>query len=143
MRCAPWISFRLYLTPRVNDHLAAFLSPVFCIRLAAVVEKEVITLLFVLMTWAWSCLSIKLANLPRTTFDPNPTIVQVFSGQFIGAASADRPRPFAPATAFAYLCTDTSLTVPPLYPYPYYNAGILPRGHIAGKFLSSISRCAI
>ncbi|KAF8585510.1 hypothetical protein K439DRAFT_1409815 [Ramaria rubella] len=153
IRCAvaAWISFILYLIPRVNAHLGSagffilisvFLSPPFE-PLAAVVEKEVITLLFVLTTWAWSCLAIKLANLARTTFDPNPTMIQVLSGQFIEAAPSVicaiflffgtaiilyarariGPGPFTPATAFACLCADISLTVAPLYPYPYYNAG--------------------
>lgn len=36
--------------------------------------------------WAWSCLAIKLANLARKTMEPNATIPQIFSGQFLEAA---------------------------------------------------------
>lgn len=55
-------------------------------RFAAVVEKEIITMLGVLSSWGWSCLAIKLANLARTTSDSGATVTEVFSGQFLEAA---------------------------------------------------------
>jgi len=54
-------------------------------RFAGVVEKEVITLLLVIASWAWSCLTIKLANLARNEYIWNATSKEILSGKFIEA----------------------------------------------------------
>ncbi|KAF8510808.1 hypothetical protein BU17DRAFT_55138 [Hysterangium stoloniferum] len=110
---------------------------------AGVVEKEGMNLVVVSASWAWSCLAIKIANLARKDINPNATSEEIFSGQYIEAGPSVvfsiflflgtalilfararlGPGPFVPATSFACLCVDISLTTAPLYPYNNYAIG--------------------
>ncbi|KIJ33026.1 hypothetical protein M422DRAFT_265055 [Sphaerobolus stellatus SS14] len=148
---AAWISLVLFLIPAVQRVLGnasfllmitAFISPPIE-PLAGVIEKEFLTLLMVTMTWAWSCLATKLANLARSEYVFDATVSQIFHGEFLEAGpcviyavflfiwtslilflrAKIGPGPFMPATVFSCLCIDISLTIAQLYPYPNYAIG--------------------
>ncbi|KAG6856698.1 hypothetical protein H0H87_001739 [Tephrocybe sp. NHM501043] len=79
----------------------------------AVLERELLIMLFASLTWAWSCLGIKFADLARTNRNLNVGLGDVVHGHYIEVAldHAD------------ILSTDISLTTAVLFPFPYYNIG--------------------
>ncbi|KAF8268962.1 hypothetical protein EI94DRAFT_1799762 [Lactarius quietus] len=106
-------------------------------------EREIIILLCVLMAWGWASLGIKLASLARSHTVYNATLDEILSGKYIEAAPSiinaiflsfgssfflylraqKGSGPFSPATNFACICLDISLTSSALFPYAYYKSG--------------------
>ncbi|KIM37705.1 hypothetical protein M413DRAFT_448230 [Hebeloma cylindrosporum] len=119
--------------------IAAFLSPP-SDPFICVLEREILILILVCVSWAWICLGIFLANLSRTYHDSSLTITQVVSGQYIEAAPSiicavfiffgaaffvwlrvrQGPGPYVFACIFALLALNISLTSAPLFPSPQY-----------------------
>jgi hypothetical protein len=124
--------------------IAAFLSPPVDPFLA-VLERELLIVLFVAATWGWSCLGMFLANLARTNSDPSVALLTALfsNGKYVEAAPnvilavfiflgtvillyirvRQGPGPYLFATLFACICLITTLTTPSLIPYPDYTLG--------------------
>ncbi|XP_006457385.1 hypothetical protein AGABI2DRAFT_212754 [Agaricus bisporus var. bisporus H97] len=153
IRCAvvAWVSSLFLIVPRLELVLgqasfvvliAAFLSPPND-PFTAVLERELLILLFVTLAWAWSCLALFLANLARTNTDYSATVFQAATGQYIQAGPTViiavflffgsafflyikarlGPGPYFFACIFACISIDTSLTFGVLYPFPFYRIG--------------------
>lgn len=109
----------------------------------AVLEREVLILLFVSITWAWVCLGIRFADMARTVHDPSAPLAEVITGKFLepgptaifavflflGSAAMlytktrQGPGPFKFACDFSAFVLDIPLTTAVLFPYPFYQAG--------------------
>ncbi|KAJ7286108.1 hypothetical protein C8J57DRAFT_1431688 [Mycena rebaudengoi] len=150
---AAWLSAVLFLIPQVEIFMGqasflilmtSFLSPP-SDPFMAVLEREITTLFFVTTAWAWSCLGIKLADMARVTRNPNATIVEVISGQYLETAPSVILAIFiflgscvllyiktrsVPSQFFACFLgcigLDISITTAALYPYPQYKESFIP-----------------
>ncbi|KIJ63943.1 hypothetical protein HYDPIDRAFT_112430 [Hydnomerulius pinastri MD-312] len=150
---AAWVAVVIFAIPTTENLLgqasfliiiASFLSPP-SDPLIAVLEREIMILLFVGLGWAWSCLGLKLADLARSVNIPNAPITNIISGQYIEAGPTVimavfiflgsifflyikarlGPGPFLFACVFGCICIDISLSTSALFPYPYYKVGQL------------------
>ncbi|KAH8827139.1 hypothetical protein DL96DRAFT_1669804 [Flagelloscypha sp. PMI_526] len=172
IRCAiaTWISVVLFVIPKVQVLLgqasfllliAMALSPP-AEPFLAVLEREVLILLFVNLSWAWTCLGIFLANLVRKEHVPDANLYEAIStakyielapslilgawalgsGFFLYVKARQGPGPYIFATVFGCILIDISVTTASLVPYPYYAIGkavVLPLAvHSAIALLCSI-----
>ncbi|KAI9457690.1 hypothetical protein HD554DRAFT_2141755 [Boletus coccyginus] len=149
---AAWISLLLFLIPTTLNVMgqsafliiiASFISPP-SDSFIAVLQRELKILAFAASGWAWSCLGIKLADIARSNEDPTASSENIITGQYIESAptiimaiflfigsvfslyikSRMGPGPRTFACLFGcMLCIDISLTIPALYPFPYYTIG--------------------
>lgn len=148
---AAWVSLVLFVVPRVNIFfgrssylilVAAGMSPPSDPFLASL-EREVLIMFFVSLSWAWCCLGIKLANLARGHHNPTVSVTAVIHGQYIETAPTviigvfiflgssfflfvrahKGPGPYLFPCVLACICLDISLTTAVLYPYPNYQSG--------------------
>lgn len=148
---AAWIAVVVFIIPRTENLLgqaafliiiASFLSPP-SDPFMAVLEREIITLIFVTLGWAWVCLGLMFASLARTQTIPDASIQTIITGEYIEAGPAVilgaflfigsvfflyikarlGPGPFLPASVYGCICVDISLTTAVLFPYPYYKIG--------------------
>ncbi|KAI5115336.1 hypothetical protein M0805_008881, partial [Coniferiporia weirii] len=148
---AAWISVVLMVIPSTEKLMgqasfliiiAAFLSPP-AEPFIAVLERELAILIFTTTSFAWSCLGIRLAELARSNFNTSATTAEVFSGQYIEAwptvicgiflfigtsillytRARVGPGPYVIGLILSCIVIDISLTVAPLYPYPFYQTG--------------------
>ncbi|KZT24411.1 hypothetical protein NEOLEDRAFT_1207860 [Neolentinus lepideus HHB14362 ss-1] len=146
-----WISVLLLIIPRTERMMgqasflvviAGFLSPPND-PFIAVLERELILVLFVTLAWAWNCLGAKLASLARSSVNHSIPLASVFTGQYIEAAptvinavflflgsmfflftrARQGPGPFLFAAVLGCVCLDISFTTGNLFPYPYYPIG--------------------
>ncbi|KIM88532.1 hypothetical protein PILCRDRAFT_62336 [Piloderma croceum F 1598] len=153
IRCAlaAWICGLLFIISKTENAMgqasflilvASFISPPND-PFMAVLERELLIMLFVAATWAWACLGIKLADLARTQHVPNASLAAIITAQYIEAAPAIilgifvfigsavllyikarmGPGPFLFASIFGCICLDITLTTAGLFPYPYYMIG--------------------
>ncbi|KAE9392227.1 hypothetical protein BT96DRAFT_924850 [Gymnopus androsaceus JB14] len=155
LRCAvaAWVSSVLFVIPAVQVWIgqasfllliAAFLAPP-SDPFLAVLERELLIIIFLTATWGWACLGMFFANLARNNSDPSvPVSTALFSnGQYVEAAPSvvlglfiflgtaillyirvhQGPGPYLFATLFSCICLITSLTTAALIPYPYYIVG--------------------
>ncbi|KAG1727012.1 hypothetical protein EDB19DRAFT_1914374 [Suillus lakei] len=154
---AAWIAVVVFIVPRTENLLgqaafliiiASFLSPP-SDPFMVVLEREIITLIFVALGWAWVCLGLMFASLARTQTIPDASIQTIITGEYIEAGPTVilgvfifigsvfflyikarlGPGPFLVASIFGCICVDISLTTAALFPYPYYKIGqmiILP-----------------
>ncbi|GLB35374.1 putative ER transporter, 6TM, N-terminal [Lyophyllum shimeji] len=148
---AAWVSVVVFVIPRVNVFIgqSSFLLLVAAGMSApsdpflSVLEREILIMFFVSLSWAWCCLGIKLADLARdhhtSTVDPSalvhgqyletgPTIIiAVFlflgSSFFLFVRAHQGPGPYLFPTVLACICLDIALTTAVLYPYPNYKGG--------------------
>ncbi|KAF8885154.1 hypothetical protein BD779DRAFT_1611982 [Infundibulicybe gibba] len=161
IRCAiaAWVSAVLFIIPAVEQ----FMGQVrLCDPFMAVLERELTILLFVTLAWAWGCLGIRLADLPRRHRDPNASLLSAFTGQYIEAAptvimaififfgsvfflyirARQGPGPYLFASVFACICLVISLTTAALFPFPFYQVGqsiVIPLAfHSAISLIASI-----
>ncbi|KAI0318290.1 hypothetical protein OF83DRAFT_1057097 [Amylostereum chailletii] len=122
--------------------IAGFLSPP-SDPLVANIERELIILFMVTLSWAWTCLAIKLASLARSEILTTPDLSEIFSGAYVEAGPSiifavflffgtafflyvrarQGPGPFIFATVLGCILLDISLLTAALFPYPYYNSG--------------------
>ncbi|KAF9237247.1 hypothetical protein BU15DRAFT_88826 [Melanogaster broomeanus] len=152
---AAWISLVIFVIPTtenllgqaaflilIGDAQPSFLSPP-SDPFIAVLERELIILIFVGLGWAWTCLGLRLADFARPTDVPNASLTSIISGQYIEAGpsiiiavflfiasvfflyikSRMGPGPFLFACIFGCTCIDISLPTGALFPYPYYMIG--------------------
>ncbi|TFK48067.1 hypothetical protein OE88DRAFT_1635639 [Heliocybe sulcata] len=148
---AAWISVLLLIIPRTERLMgqasfliviAGFLSPP-SDPFIAVLERELILVLFASLAWAWNCLGVKLASLARTHVDYSVSLPSVFTGQYVEAAptiinavflflgsmfflftrAKQGPGPFLFATVLGCVTLDISFTTGNLFPYPYFPIG--------------------
>ncbi|KAI0070007.1 hypothetical protein K474DRAFT_1609486 [Panus rudis PR-1116 ss-1] len=146
-----WVSMVLLLIPESEKAMgqasfliliASFLDPP-SEPFIAVLEREVILVFLVCVSWAWSTLGVFLANLARTQIDYNAPFANILSGQYVEAAptviyavfifvgcsiflyikARQGPGPFLFGCVFACVCVDISLTTANLFPYPFYQIG--------------------
>ncbi|EDQ99398.1 uncharacterized protein LACBIDRAFT_316563 [Laccaria bicolor S238N-H82] len=154
IRCAvaAWLASVLFVIPRVMAVMggqatfliliASFLSPP-TDPFRAVVEREVVIMIMISLTWSYVCVGIRFADMARTVHDPSATFVEAVSGKFIeagptvimgvfvGVGSAvilyikarQGPGPFTFACIFSCICLDVSLTTAVLFPFPFYLIG--------------------
>ncbi|KAG1817351.1 hypothetical protein EV424DRAFT_1324468 [Suillus variegatus] len=154
---AAWIAVVVFIIPPIENILgqaafliiiASFLSPP-SDPFIAVLEREIIVLIFVSLGWAWVCLGLMFASLARTQILPDASIRTIITGEYIEAGPSViigvfifigstfflyikarlGPGPFLPASVFGCICVDISLMTAVLFPYPYYKIGqmiILP-----------------
>ncbi|KAG5730014.1 hypothetical protein E4T56_gene20195 [Termitomyces sp. T112] len=153
IRCAvaAWLALVLFIIPPVQVFfgqasflilIASVLSPP-SDPFLSVLEREVLIMLFASLSWAWSCLGIKFADLARTNRNTNAGLADVVRGQYIEAAPAvifgvfiflgssfilffrahKGPGPYTIPCIFACVCLDISLTTAVLFPFPYYQIG--------------------
>ncbi|TFK66336.1 hypothetical protein BDN72DRAFT_880366 [Pluteus cervinus] len=153
LRCAlaAWISAVLFVIPALENIMgqasfliliAAFLSPP-ADPFIAVLERELLILFFASLSWAWSCLGIKLADLARKNRDPSVTFTQAITGAYIEAVptvilgififlgtafllyvrAKQGPGPYLFATVLACICLDICITTAALFPWPFYLVG--------------------
>ncbi|KAF8186290.1 hypothetical protein BJ912DRAFT_852397 [Pholiota molesta] len=153
IRCAlvAWISTVLFVIPAVERKMgtasflilvAALLSPP-SDPFIAVLEREILIVLFVNLAWAWACLGIFLANLSRRVHDPTATFPVAITGRYVEAAPSiimaifvffgsafylyikarQGPGPYIFPCVFGCICLDITLTTAALFPYPYYLVG--------------------
>lgn len=148
-----WICLLIFLIAPSERALgnASFLVLVACAiqpaeaPLAAVVEREFFTLLFVCIAWAWSNMGIAIAHAARTTklSQTQTSIQRVLAGDYIEARSSIvcavflsigsavvlyikvrfGPSPFLFATVLSCILMNICLTYAPLYPYAFYSLG--------------------
>ncbi|KAF5319812.1 hypothetical protein D9611_012858 [Ephemerocybe angulata] len=154
LRCwlAGWIAAVLFAIPAVDRWMgnasfliliASFLSPPND-PFVAVLERELLILLFVCLSWAWSTLGLKLASLARREFHYGARMIDVIDGRYVEAGPSviagvfiaigssfflfvkarQGPGPYLFACIFACICLDISLTTAVLFPYPYYRVGL-------------------
>ncbi|KAG1767104.1 hypothetical protein EDD22DRAFT_876477 [Suillus occidentalis] len=143
-----WIAVVVFIIPRTENLLgqvcASFLLPP-SDPFMVVLEREIITLIFVALGWGWVCLGLLFASLARTQTVPNASIQTIITGEYIEAGPTVimsvflfigsffflylkarlGPGPFLPACVFGCICIDISLTTAVLFPYPYYKIGEL------------------
>ncbi|KAG2070593.1 hypothetical protein BDR04DRAFT_1198344 [Suillus decipiens] len=167
---AAWISVVIFVIPKIENLLgqaafliiiASFLSPP-SDPFMAVLEREIILLVFVALGWGWVCLGLMFANLARTQIVPDASIRTIITGEYIEAGPTVimgvflfigsvtflyikarlGPGPFLIASVFGCICVDISFTTAVLFPYPYYKIGqmiILPVAfHSAISLITSI-----
>ncbi|THU98769.1 hypothetical protein K435DRAFT_720372 [Dendrothele bispora CBS 962.96] len=128
-----------------------------------VFERETLIMTFVSITYAWTCLAMKLADLARVRKDPIVSVSQaVTTGEYIEAAptviiaififigtvvilhvrARKGPGPYLFACIFSCMCMDISLTTAVFIPFPYYRLGlniVIPLGfHSVIALLCSI-----
>ncbi|PBK88893.1 hypothetical protein ARMGADRAFT_996733 [Armillaria gallica] len=174
IRCAvaAWLSTVLFVIPPVERFMgqvstdipsptSAFMSPP-SDPFMAVLEREILIISLVSVSWAWSCLGIKLASLARTNSVPNATFANAVTGQYIEAAPTviiavfiffgsvfflyirvrQGPGPYLFACILSCICLDITLTTNVLFPYPYYRIGqavLIPLGfHSCIALLTSV-----
>ncbi|KAF8628826.1 hypothetical protein AX17_005887 [Amanita inopinata Kibby_2008] len=109
----------------------------------AVLERELLILLFSGAVWAWTCLGLFLANLTRTNRNAHATLQQAFTGQylqpaptviiaififfgssfFLFAKAKLGASPYLFACVIACIALDVCLTTAVLFPFPYYLVG--------------------
>ncbi|RDB29703.1 Uncharacterized protein C57A7.05 [Hypsizygus marmoreus] len=153
LRCAiaAWLGAVLFVIPAVETVLgqAAFLILIASVLsppsdpFIAVLEREVLIMVCVLIGWAWSCLGMKLADLTREFHDPTVTLNQAITGEYIETAptvimavflgtgtaaflyikARQGPGPYIFPCVFGCICLDISLTTAVLFPYPFYLIG--------------------
>ncbi|TDL21197.1 hypothetical protein BD410DRAFT_821614 [Rickenella mellea] len=150
IRCAvsSWIELLLVILPKSNHLLgqapflilvAGFMSPPRDPFIANL-ERELINLTLVALSFAWSTLGIKLASLARKEFAYAATIDQIYTGRYVEAVptiimtiflftgttfflwlkARQGPGPYLFATVLACVCGDIALTTASVYPYPTY-----------------------
>ncbi|KAJ3536349.1 hypothetical protein NMY22_g6068 [Coprinellus aureogranulatus] len=130
--------------------IGSFLSPP-SDPFVAVLERELLIILFVCIAWAWSCLGLKFASMARRHIDYSATFMDVIDGKYIEAAPSviagvfialgsmfflyikarKGPGPYLFASIFGCICIDINLTTAVLFPYPYYQIGqtiVIPLG---------------
>lgn len=108
-------------------------------------EREVLIVLLVSITWAWACLGMFLANLARSNPDPSVPVLTALTsnGQYVEAGPSvilatfifigtavllylrvhQGPGPYLFATLFSCICLISALTTAALLPFPYYIVG--------------------
>ncbi|KAH8105763.1 hypothetical protein DFH11DRAFT_1278514 [Phellopilus nigrolimitatus] len=148
---ATWICIVLLIIPATEKAMgtasylilvAAALSPP-AEPFIAVFESEIAILLFVTISFAWTCLGICLANLARKEFNTSASMEDIISGQYLEAAPTiicaiflfvgtavfqyTKARvgmgPYTMALVLSCILMNMSLTVGQLYPYPFYKGG--------------------
>ncbi|SPO32802.1 uncharacterized protein UTRI_05688_B [Ustilago trichophora] len=124
--------------------VASFIMPAEA-PLAAVVEREFFTLLFVCAAWAWSVIATAIAHAARNNKVPRAqaSIQRAIKGDYIEAAPSIvcavflsigsavvlyvkirfGPGPFLFASVLSCILMNISLTYAPLYPFPFYTLG--------------------
>ncbi|KAJ7581095.1 hypothetical protein C8J56DRAFT_256925 [Mycena floridula] len=172
IRCAiaAWISAVLFLIPKVEIFMGqasflilitSFMSPP-SDPFMAVLEREILIISLVTISWAWSCLGLRLAGLARTNRNPNATFAEAVSGKYIEAAptviaaafiflgsvfllyirARQGPGPYLFACILGCICLDISLTTGALFPFELYSIGqaiLIPLGfHSVVAVLCSI-----
>ncbi|PFH45992.1 hypothetical protein AMATHDRAFT_70774 [Amanita thiersii Skay4041] len=139
----------------------SFVSPPFEPFLA-VLERELLILLFSTLAWAWSCLGMRLADLARTNRNPNVTLQAAITGRYIEAVptvimavfiflgtvlfsfirARQGPGPYLFPCVVGTIALIISLTTAVLFPFPYYQVGksvLIPLTfHTALSLLASI-----
>ncbi|KAL0071092.1 hypothetical protein AAF712_001650 [Marasmius tenuissimus] len=163
LRCAvaAWLAVVLFVIPPVELYMgqAAFLILIASILsppsdpFLIVIEREVLIIGLVALTWGWCCLGMRLADLARTNRRPDVSLAAAITsgGQyleagptvilglfvFIGTAcllyirARKGPGPYLFASILSCICLTISLTTAALIPYPYYRIGqaiIVPLG---------------
>ncbi|KAK0473358.1 hypothetical protein IW261DRAFT_1503962 [Armillaria novae-zelandiae] len=168
IRCAvaAWLSTVLFVIPAVERFIGqanflilicnpAFMSPP-SDPFMAVLEREILIISLVSVSWAWSCLGIKLASLGSHQhcsecygqyIEAAPTViiaVFLFFGSvfFLYIRVRQGPGPYLFACILSCICLDITLTTNVLFPYPYYRIGqavLIPLGfHSCIALLTSI-----
>ncbi|KAJ1018029.1 hypothetical protein NDA16_004898 [Ustilago loliicola] len=124
--------------------VGAFIQPAE-VPLAAIVEREFFTLLFVCGAWAWSIIAIAISHsvrnnkLPRAQTDISRAIqgdyiearASIVCAVFLAVGSAVvlyvkirfGPGPFLFASVLSCILLNICLTYAPLYPFPFYMLG--------------------
>ncbi|SOV05536.1 uncharacterized protein UDID_07553 [Ustilago sp. UG-2017a] len=124
--------------------VGAFIQPAE-VPLAAILEREFFTLLFVCAAWAWSIIAIALSyavrnnKLPRAQTDISLAIqghyieprASIVCALFLAVGSAVvlyvkirfGPGPFLFASVLSCILLNICLTYAPLYPFPFYTLG--------------------
>ncbi|KAJ7510139.1 hypothetical protein B0H11DRAFT_1957855 [Mycena galericulata] len=147
---AAWLATVLFLIPKIELFwgqagflilITSFMSPPND-PFMAVLERELLILLFVTTAWGWSCLGIKLADLARVNRDPSATFLDAVTGKYLEVAPtiifgvfiflgsfvilSIRARA-VPSQIFACIlgCIYISLTTAALFPYPFYLESII------------------
>ncbi|KAG6862124.1 hypothetical protein C0995_005936 [Termitomyces sp. Mi166 len=96
IRCAvaAWLALVLFIIPPVQIFfgqasflilIASVLSPP-SDPFLSVLEREVLIMLFASLSWAWSCLGIKFADMARTNRTTNVGLADAVRGEYIEAA---------------------------------------------------------
>ncbi|KAG6878663.1 hypothetical protein C0992_007731 [Termitomyces sp. T32_za158] len=146
---AAWLALVLFVIPSVQIFfgqasflilIASVLSPP-SDPFLSVLEREVLIMLFASLSWAWSCLGIKIADLTRTNRTRNVVLADIVNGQYIEVIPAvilgvfiflgssfilffrahKGPGPYTIPCILA--CIYISLTTAVLYPFPFYGIG--------------------
>ncbi|KAG6918461.1 hypothetical protein DXG01_014088 [Tephrocybe rancida] len=172
IRCAiaAWLALLLFVIPPVQLFFgqASFLILVASVisppsdPFLSVLERELLIMLFVSLSWAWSCLGIKFADLARTNRNTTVGLADVVHGGYIEVAPTiilgvflflgsmaicffkahKGPGPYIFPCVFACICLDISITTSVLFPFPYYKVGqvvVIPLAfHSAIALLTSI-----
>ncbi|KZV73701.1 hypothetical protein PENSPDRAFT_602548 [Peniophora sp. CONT] len=122
--------------------IASFLSPPSDPTIANI-EREIVIVLIVLVSWAWSSLGVKLASLARSHIILTPDVQLVQQGAYVEAAPSiilavflfvgssvflyikarKGPGPFLFATVLGCICLDITMQTAVLYPFPLYSIG--------------------
>ena len=148
-----WILMFFMVINPVEAYLgnASFLVIVFALLqpaelpLTGILERELFMLLFGVISWAWSCLAIKIAYAARThkLTASEATLKGIYTGQYIEAAPSIvcclflaagspfwlylkiryGPSPFVFSSIIAALTLDILLTDAAIFPYPNYIIG--------------------
>ncbi|TDL16038.1 hypothetical protein BD410DRAFT_731828 [Rickenella mellea] len=154
IRCAVagWISILFLLVSQLEEFMgqagflimiAAFISPP-SDSIAATVERELIILAFVSIAFGWNCLAMKVGSIARKAIVSLASTSDIYAGRYIEAVPSiicavflcvgsssllyfkarKGPGPYLFAAFLGCTCLDISLTVAPLFPYPYYSIAL-------------------
>jgi hypothetical protein len=137
----------------------AFIQPAE-IPLTGILEREFFMLLIGLISWAWSCLAIKISDASRsvklTAAETSSALVytggyievgpSVVCGFFLAFGTAAwlylkirfGPSPFLFASIIGCIALDITLTTAPLFPYAYYDLGTAILKPLAVKSAATI-----
>lgn len=148
-----WIAMFFLVINPVERYLgnASFLVLVFALLqpaelpLTGILERELFMLLFGVISWAWTCVAIKISYAARKNKVPasQANLRSIFMGEYIEAAPSIvcclflaagspvwlylkvrfGPSPFVFSAIIAALALDIFLTDIPLFPYPNYLVG--------------------
>ncbi|KAI0697464.1 hypothetical protein BC835DRAFT_1504792 [Cytidiella melzeri] len=155
LRCAllAWVSLLFVVIAKLEVMLgqASFLILIAAILMPpsapfiAVLEQEILLMILVTISWAWSCLGLFLANLTRVNVVPAASLSDIRSGQYLETAPSviqslflffgstfflylkgkRGPGPFFLPTILACICLDVCLCTAALWPYAFYDIGKL------------------